>query len=211
MDFPSDRGLVAVALRFGVAPDALLGHGGEAWVYALDDDRVLRILRDGGRKADLLRRMALVEELALAQPVYRLPEVLDVGEIEGRTYAIERRLPGRSMLEELGRIEGAARERLIEAYLDTSASLGDLHLPAHIFLLTQDLASSSPTTRSSLRHGARTWRSVRPGICRGRRPNSGKSTLPPLPAAFLTQPPPRLSTWTHSQETFSLTASVSPR
>jgi hypothetical protein len=180
---------VAVALRFGVAPDALLGHGGEAWVYALDDDRVLRILRDGGRKADLLRRMALVEELALAQPVYRLPEVLDVGEIEGRTYAMERRLPGRSMLEELGRIEGAARERLIEAYLDTSASLGDLHLPAHIFLLTQDLASSSPTTRSPLRHGGRTWRSVRPGICRGRRPNSGKSTLPPLPAAFLTQPP----------------------
>lgn len=120
-----------MALRFGVAPDALLGHGGEAWVYALDDDRVLRILRDGGRKADVLRRMALVEELALSQPVYRLPEVLDVGEIEGRTYAIERRLPGRSMLEELGRIEGAARERLIEAYLDTSASLGDLHLPAH--------------------------------------------------------------------------------
>ena len=131
MDFPSDPGLVAVALRFGVAPNALLGHGGEAWVYALDDDRVLRILRDGGRKADVLRRRALVEELALARPVYRLPEVLDVGEVEGRTYAIERRLPGRSMLEELGRIEGAARERLIEAYLDTSASLGDLHLPAH--------------------------------------------------------------------------------
>ena len=130
VDFPSDPGLVAVALRFGVAPDALLGHGGEAWVYALDDERVLRVLRDGGDKADVLRRMALVEELALAQPAYRLPEVLDVGEIEGRTYAIERRLPGRSMLEELGRIEGAARERLIEAYLDTSASLGDLHLPA---------------------------------------------------------------------------------
>lgn len=106
VDFPGDPGLVAVALRFGVAPDALLGHGAEAWVYALDDDRVLRVLRDGGRKADVLRRMALVEGLALAQPVYRLPEVLDVGEVAGRTYAIERRLPGRSMLEELGRIEG---------------------------------------------------------------------------------------------------------
>ncbi len=131
VDFPDDPGLVAVALRFGVAPNALLGHGGEAWVYALDDDRVLRILHAGGRKADVLRRRVLVEELALAQPVYRLPEVLDVGEIEGRAYAIERRLPGRSVLEELGRIEGAARDRLIEAYLDTSASLGDLHLPAH--------------------------------------------------------------------------------
>ena len=79
VDFPGDPGLVAVALRFGVAPNALLGHGGEAWVYAIDDDRVLRILHDGGRKADVLRRMALVEELALSQPVYRLPEVLDRG------------------------------------------------------------------------------------------------------------------------------------
>jgi aminoglycoside phosphotransferase (APT) family kinase protein len=129
MDFPRDSGLVAVALRFGVAPSALLGHGGEAWVYALDDERVLRVLHEGGGKADVVRRMALVEELALSQPAYRLPEVLDVGEFEGRTYAIERRLHGRSMMEELGRLEGAARERMIEAYLDTSASLGDLRLP----------------------------------------------------------------------------------
>ena len=76
VDFPSDPRLVAVALRFGVAPNALLGHGGEAWVYALDDERVLRVLHDGGGKADVLRRLALVEELALSQPVCRLPEVL---------------------------------------------------------------------------------------------------------------------------------------
>ncbi len=156
MDFPGDPGLVAVALRFGVAPDALLGHGAEAWVYALDDDRVLRVLRDGGRKADVLRRMALVEGLALAQPVYRLPEVLDVGEVAGRTYAIERRLPGRSMLEELGRIEGTARERLIEAYLDTSASLGDLHLPAHTGFgeLIADDSIVAPTWHAYLEHRA---------------------------------------------------------
>jgi len=131
VDFPSDPGLVAVALRFGIAPSALLGHGAEAWVYALDNERVLRVLHDGGKKADVLRRMALVQELALSHPVYRLPEVLDLGEVEGRTYAIERRLPGRSMMEELGRLEGAERERLIEAYLDTSAVLGDLRIPAH--------------------------------------------------------------------------------
>jgi hypothetical protein len=60
VDFPSDPRLVAAAFRFGVAPNALLGHGGEAWVYALDDERVLRVLHDGGGKADVLRRMALV-------------------------------------------------------------------------------------------------------------------------------------------------------
>jgi Phosphotransferase enzyme family len=131
VDFPDDPGLVAVVRRFRVAPHALLGHGGEAWVYALDDGRVLRVLHEGGTVADVLRRSGLIEELALSKPHYRLPEVLDVGEFEGRTYAIERRLPGRSMLEELGHLEGAVRERLIEAYLETSAELGDLQLPAH--------------------------------------------------------------------------------
>ena len=147
-----------MALRFGVVPTDLLGHGGEAWVYALDDARVLRVLHDGGATADMLRRMALVEELGRAQPVYRLPEVLDVGEFEGRTYAIERRLPGRSMLQELGRLEGAARARLIEAYLDTSSSLGDLHLPAHSGFgdLIADDAIVAPTWREYLEERAAT-------------------------------------------------------
>jgi hypothetical protein len=156
VDFPSDPGLVSVALRFGVAPNALLGHGGEAWVYALDEERVLRVLHDGGATADVLRRMALVEELARSRPIYRLPEVLDLGEFEGRTYAIERRLPGRSMMEELAHLEGAARGRLIEAYLDTSASLGDLQLPAHAGygdLIAND-AIVAPTWRTYLEERA---------------------------------------------------------
>jgi hypothetical protein len=59
-----------VAPQFGVAPSALLGHGGEAWVYALDEERVLRVLHDGGAKAHVLRRMALVEQLARSRPIY---------------------------------------------------------------------------------------------------------------------------------------------
>ena len=154
-------------------------------MYVIDDERVLRVLHDGGGKADVLRRLALVEELALSQPVCRLPEVLDVGEFEGRTYAIERRLPGRSMLEELGRLEGAARERLIEAYLDTSASLGDLHLPAHTGFGELIAADSivTPTWRAYLEErAARKLTRSTP---------AGKSTLSALPMDFPTHPPPR--------------------
>jgi len=38
--------------------------GGEAWVYALDDARVVRVLHPGGRADDILRRQRLVDELA---------------------------------------------------------------------------------------------------------------------------------------------------
>ena len=60
------------------------------------------------------------------------------------------------MLEELGRIEGTARERLIEAYLDASASLGDLHLPAHAGFgdLIADDPIVAPTWRAYLEERA---------------------------------------------------------
>ena len=128
MAFPDDSGLVAVLHRFGIGADAVLGHGGEAWVYALDDARVVRVLHAGGRADDIERRQRLVDELARAERTFALPEVLDVGEVEGRVFAIERRLEGRSVMDALAECEGAARARLIEAHLDAAAALGDLHL-----------------------------------------------------------------------------------
>jgi aminoglycoside phosphotransferase (APT) family kinase protein len=129
VDFPDDAGLVTVLRRLGVPADALLGHGGEAWVYSLDHERVLRVLHAGGRADDVHRRQSLVDELSLAKPPFALPAVLEVGEIDGRVFAIERRLPGRSVLGELRYCEGPTRARLIEAHLDVAAALGDLHLP----------------------------------------------------------------------------------
>ena len=116
----------AVAASFGVTRAQYLGHGGEAVVFALDDARVLRVLHGGGLVDDLRRRQDLIDELARSRPPFELPETLEIGERAGRSYAIERRLAGRSLLEELGRADGAARDRLVEAHLDAAAALGDL-------------------------------------------------------------------------------------
>jgi aminoglycoside phosphotransferase (APT) family kinase protein len=97
-------------------------------VYALDDDRVLRVLHAGGTESDIRRRQDLVDELARSPLPFALPSVIEVGELDGRTFAIERRLPGRSVMDELRNCEGEARARLIEGHLDAAAALGDLHL-----------------------------------------------------------------------------------
>ena len=147
--FPDDDGLTAVLREFAVAPDALLGHGGEAWVYALDDAQVLRVLHPGGRVDDVHRRQLLVAELAVARPAFALPEVLEIGERAGRVFAVERRLRGRSVLDELQHCAGAARARLIEAHLDAAAALGDLHLaPRGCF---GELAAERPLTTPTWR------------------------------------------------------------
>jgi aminoglycoside phosphotransferase (APT) family kinase protein len=150
VDFPDDAGLVAVLQHVGVAPDAVLGHGGEAWVYALDDDRVVRVIHAGGREDDVRRRQALVDELARGEPAFALPEVIEINELDGRVFTIERRLRGRSVMDELrDSEEGAQRSRLIEAHLAAAAALGDLRLQPRGYF--GDLIADEPITTSTWR------------------------------------------------------------
>ena len=117
----------AVLAAFGIGRDALLGRGGEASIFALGAGRALRVLHPGGDIDQLRRNRELLGELAVTAVPFRLPEILEVGEIQGRTYAIERRLPGSSVMELLGRVEGHERDRLVVAYLEAASALGDLY------------------------------------------------------------------------------------
>jgi aminoglycoside phosphotransferase len=128
--FPDDVGLVRVLRTFNVRPEALLGHGSEAWVYALDEERVIRVLHEGPT-LDMVRASAdLAASFARQNPPFALPQVLDFGQVDGRWYAIEQRLRGRSVVAELARLDRNGRRLLIEAYLQCSAQLGDLPLAA---------------------------------------------------------------------------------
>jgi len=144
VNFPDDRGLLDVLARFGVRPDDVLGHGGEAWVYALDHARVLRVLHAGGTVDHVRRRSRLIDELTRSRVAFDLPEALDVGEINGRVFVVERRLAGRSVMAELRVADGSRRARLIEAHLEAAAALGDLHLDPRGYY--GDLISDDPIT-----------------------------------------------------------------
>lgn len=90
MQFPADSGLADVLVALGVRPEALLGHGGEAWVYALDDERVIRVLHGGATREMVVASGELVARLSRVGAPFALPELLDVGEVGGRWYAVER-------------------------------------------------------------------------------------------------------------------------
>lgn len=127
-EFPDDERLRAVLRSLGVAPADLLGQGGEAWVYAVDDERVVRVLHAGQDGTTVEDRRVLVDELRRGGAPFALPEVLEAHQLDGRWYAIERRLPGEPLMALLGRVEGADRDRLVEAHLEAAASLHLLHL-----------------------------------------------------------------------------------
>jgi len=93
---------------FGLGPGDLIGRGGQSDVYALDAGRILRVLRSPAADLAPLRRLqALLAGIdgRLAVPTSTIDE------IDGRgRYTIERRLAGRSMLDLLPSLSGAARE-----------------------------------------------------------------------------------------------------
>ncbi len=114
--------------RHRIGPVDELGHGGEAVVYALDADRVLRVHRH--EAADYVRRIGeLYGALDRSAVPYALPEVLEVhgdGEV---SWSIERRLKGRPFDVLLRHLEGADRERALTAYLEGAAAFRALGPP----------------------------------------------------------------------------------
>ncbi len=128
MNQAMDVGLTKVLDAFGIDSNTLLGHGGEAWVFALDDDRVARVNRSRKNRAQVACRTALLSELAYSggRVHFDLPVILDTVEIEGYIVTVERRLPGRPLNQVLAELAGEARASLVRAYLEAAAQIGDL-------------------------------------------------------------------------------------
>lgn len=120
----------AVLEAFGIDESALLGSGGEARVYALDEQRVLRVPRAALPGSVLDDRRTFLDAIAGGGLV--VPQVLEHVEVGGRTVVVERRLPGRSALEVLGE-PGTDRRALVRHHLDVVARIADLPCPTASF------------------------------------------------------------------------------
>ena len=120
----------AILARFGLAPDSLLGAGGESRVFALDCDRVLRIFHPS-RTAPDPRPALLMASWADVDAGVRVPVVLDRGRHGSQHWTIDRRIPGRSLLDVLRETPDAARRQLLlVAALDVAARLRTLPIPS---------------------------------------------------------------------------------
>lgn len=136
---------------FGIDEAALLGEGGEAEVYALDDERVVRIHRPGTPEGAIRRRKDLLDELGRrADRVrFRIPAVLELVVRDGRFASIEHRLPGKPMLAVLGEAV-ADRRQLLRSYMNAAREVAELTPPRDWY---GDLVREEPIrTRSFLEY-----------------------------------------------------------
>lgn len=121
----------AVLGQLGIGPEALLGEGGEARVFALDRDRVARLPHPGTPIGALDARRRLLSAIAGAGAV-ALPEVLEHRIVADQLVVIERRLPGREAVEVLSEA-GTDRVALVTHHLDVAASIAALPCPTDRF------------------------------------------------------------------------------
>jgi hypothetical protein len=126
--FPEDPGALAALREFDGDPAALLGRGGEASVYALDDEHVLRVARAGATGLGVRSRAALLDELrsSVDRLSFSIPRVLEVDFVHERWCTVERRLLGRPLEDELAITRGTSRVELVRRYLSAVAELGEL-------------------------------------------------------------------------------------
>lgn len=119
----------AVAKRFGVDESAILGIGSESVVFALDDERVLRLPRgETPGQAYRERLRAFLADLDGRLP-YATPVILDIA--DGDAFTVERRIAGRPMAERLVDMPWETRDRAWRAYVVAVDKLRTIRRPEH--------------------------------------------------------------------------------
>jgi putative membrane protein len=119
--------------HFGLGSAALLGKGSESSVYALDQERVLRIYGPEASPAYIQARSDFYAQLAARKPSFATPAVLDRGVIDRHPYTIEQRMHGSDLARILPQLAGRDRERALISYLELATRIGAIRFPGARF------------------------------------------------------------------------------
>jgi putative membrane protein len=148
-----------VLAAFGLSGVAPLGGGGEAIVYPLDEQRVLRVYRPShasagpGATIDIRGQLGyFYDAWAQGSIGVELPRILQIGDLPlpggaVRAWSIDRRMSGRDLTDGLRSADVAARRDTLAGYLDVALRISQLPLPRPGF---QRLIGDEPAPFESL-------------------------------------------------------------
>lgn len=136
----------AILRRFGLSDRELLGTGGESRVYALDDDRVLRVFGPGATEGKVDGLRLFYETLDVSDVDFAVPDVLESGRQDDLVYSVESRLPGRDLSAALEELGFEARTRALR---NLARVAGEVRRLRHGFNTYGELLADNPMSRDS--------------------------------------------------------------
>jgi len=99
----------------------------------MGDDRIARVVDPRTGVEQLERLAAFYRTLDRDRCTLELPLTLERGEVDGRLYTIEVRIPGSDMMQVFGGLEGAARIEAIRGYMEAGLALRAIVSPTPSF------------------------------------------------------------------------------
>lgn len=149
-DREDPTGEAKVLAHFGIAGDQLLGAGGEARVFALDDRHVLRLYHPSHEAPEpvIAQLRALYGTWTTTEIGIEVPQIIDVGRLAGRWYTVDRRMSGLSFSSWLASASADQRRNTLSTYLE--AALAVQRLPAPIAGFARLVGDGAPQPFRSL-------------------------------------------------------------
>jgi putative membrane protein len=125
------RGEAGLLAAFGIGRDQLLGSGGESEVFAIDHDRVLRLYRDRHEapRRTATQLQALYQGWSESDIGLELPLIIELGELNGRFFTVDRRFSGRNLSGWLQYADMTQRRAALITFLDATERLQQLRSP----------------------------------------------------------------------------------
>jgi aminoglycoside phosphotransferase (APT) family kinase protein len=105
-----------------------IGHGGEARVYELTGDRVLRVFHKPPDSTIVRHIAPFYERLSKYDLPFAVPEILEFGEDDGIAFSLDQRIPGSAFHDVLPELSGADRARALDSYTDAAGALSVITL-----------------------------------------------------------------------------------
>ncbi len=129
------QGEAEVLAAFAADRGQLIGSGGESEVFALGEDRVLRLYyrRHEAPEQTIGQLRGLYDRWRGVDIGVEVPSILDAGQRAGRFYTVDRRMSGRSLSGWLGDAPTEERRAALVSLLDATARLPQLPSPVSGF------------------------------------------------------------------------------
>lgn len=111
---------------FGVTENELLGEGGEAWVYALSADKILRIYKNNDLSKNVGAIKKLYRKLDWESVGLESQNILHSDILNGSMYCIEQRLNGQDLSKALPTLKGDDRKKVLDDFYNKAKLIHQL-------------------------------------------------------------------------------------
>lgn len=119
----------SILRSLGASDAQLLGEGVEAWIYDLDEQRVVRIYKKNylGLSRQLAAFQSFYNSLHENTNEFAIPRILSIGEHNDTVYTIDRKFAGRSLAQELVDQSPETTQSLLISYITIAEHIGSLN------------------------------------------------------------------------------------